>query len=149
VALHPSQIVSVTPFLMSDDIGLPYSPALLFDAGFDASITDGSDFSLACQNGFYGFFEDMYEDDASGDGVFVGCSLTYLDVERVLVRNVVRHYNVLEKFYGFSPLSWRAGWALGWLSALALFNRPLALQGIDLLSVLVPSCQKKEMGRAA
>ena len=149
MALHPSQLGSIIPFLMSDDIGLLYSPALLFDAGLDASITDHPDFSDACRDGFRDFVWDMYEDGKEGNGVFVSRSYTYPEIEREIVLGVARRYDAGEQFFeqkcGYFPsLSLRTGFMLGWLSALALIDRPLALRGVRLLGLLAPSCQREE-----
>jgi hypothetical protein len=149
VALHPSQIFLITSLSSSDCIGLLYSPAFLLDAGLDASITDGPDFSGACESGFEGFFEDTYEEDENGDEVFMGCSFIWRDVERMIAENVARGYSDFGEHFGYTSLSWRAGFMLGWLSALAFVNCVLALQGVDLLALLVRSCQREGMRMVA
>lgn len=140
-----SSPVSLAPSYFVD---LPYSPALLLDAGFDASITDPADFRSACDAGFDDYFEMMYcWSETRTDLVFVDRFYTWLEVQGGIVGNVVRTYGPSEQFFRVTPLSWRAGFVLGWLSALALVDRPLALRGLCLLVLLVPSCQKEEAGR--
>jgi hypothetical protein len=152
MVLHPSYtIVSAAPL---DFVDLPYSPALLLDAGFDASITDCLDFRDACQDGFGSYFEEGWEDDGQGNEVFTNHFNTWHEVRGEIVGAVARRYDAVERFHeqqlgGVVPLSWRAGFALGWLSALALADRALALRGIGLLAWLVPSCQREEAKRAA
>src|SRR5579885_711042 len=98
--------------------GLPYSPVLLLDARFDASITDCSWFRDACSDGFEHYFEEVYEADESGD-VVVDRVYTWREVEREIVEHVTRRYDAAERFYGVPCLPFRAGFMLGWLSALA------------------------------
>ena len=133
-----------------DANGLPYSPALLLDGRFDASITDDPEFRDACESGFDCFLGDRCDDGE----VSASHSYTWRGVEEEVVHNIVRRYDIHELaqellFGPFPPLSWRAGFMLGWLSALASMNASLAWQGVDLLAVLVRTCRTEESERVA
>lgn len=39
---------------------VPYSPALLLESSFDASVTDSDEFHLGCKWGFDAYFDTMY-----------------------------------------------------------------------------------------
>src|SRR5262249_23172136 len=62
-------------------------------------------------------------------------------VERLYTSASVREYLLSEIVYdpvrNPTYLAWRTGWGLGWLSALALTDRSLALRGLELLQELV------------
>jgi hypothetical protein len=96
-----------------------YSPVLLLDARLGASITDDPDFCDCCQLGF-----EVYFDFLPSDGI----------VADVMMGFVVN--NLVDSGDGVMPLPSAAGLVLGWLSALALTDRSLASQGLDLLITL-------------
>lgn len=128
--------VMVTPLAPSHFQHVPYSSALLLPVRFDASITDDLCFADACKGGFEGYFEDMLEWDESGDDfVFVDRCYTWAEVERVICDDLLSTPFLLP---GVAPasLAFNAGYTLGWLSALALSERALALRGASLLCAL-------------
>jgi hypothetical protein len=124
---------SVTPL---DFIDMPYSPALLLEGRFDASITDHVDFAVACREGFECCLEEI--DD------FCGLFASWDGMEREIVRTMTRCYDKTEQYWGVCSLPDRAGFMLGVLSAYAYVDRLLVLCGLGLLTKLVPSCQKEE-----
>ena len=112
---------------------LPYSPTLLLAAHFDASLTDDLEYLEGCEWGFHYYFAEMHHwtPDLS----------TYTFVDRHSTLDEVRDYLLREIVYdpvrNPTLLACRAGWGLGWLSALALTDRSLALMGLELLQELV------------
>jgi hypothetical protein len=104
-----------------------YSPALLLDGRFDASITDTFAFAEGCASGFEGYCDAVA---VSGEG----CQ-SWLEVCRFVVEVVT---DAGSDFCG------DVGYCLGWLSALALENCPLALRGSGLLTMLVLCCRGEE-----
>lgn len=121
---------SLTPADFQD---LPYSPTLLLSAPFAASLTADPEYQEGCQCGFDSYFTEMHHwlPDLRG----------FLFVDRLHTLASVRDYLLSEIVYDpvRNPclLSWRAGWGLGWLSALALTDQPLALLGLELLKMIV------------
>ena len=113
---------------------VPYSPALLLESSFDASITDSSEFRKACQWGFDAYFEYMYEFDSSGvELVFVSRLYTWVEIVELVVETALR-----EDWAGYQiSRDWRVGFGLGWLSALALVNRQEAMMGLTMLMALI------------
>ena len=138
----------------SDFVDLPYSPALLLDARFGAELTDHQDFAAACGEGFDGYFSEMYHwnEDRSGT-VFVDHFFTWDEVREMVVQEVAAYCaaycneSVFEQLYGPVSLAWRAGFVLGWLSALALSDRALALRGLALLEEGIQACPRDEQER--
>lgn len=130
-----------------------YASELLLNACFDASIMDHGDFRPACQCGFEGYFGCLYQDDESGNEVFVHRLYTWHEVQSEIVAIVARCYDAwelaIEQLHGVLSLARRAGYTLGWLSALALVDPALAVQGVDLLVLLVSACQLEESQYAA
>ena len=94
---------------------VPYAPELLLNARFDASIMDHVDFRPACQCGFEGYFECLYQDDELGNEVFVHRLYTWHEVQSEIAAAVARRYDAyelaVEQLYGVSPLAWRTGYA--------------------------------------
>ena len=126
----------VSPLTVADFAELPYSPALLLDAKFDVSITDDPEFRIACRWGFDAYFELMHRlDKASGKSVFVAEVYSWDEVVRFLLNNVMDERGVADDRYR----GWRAGFLLGWLSALALTDRVLAVNGLAIVERLVVS----------
>jgi hypothetical protein len=103
---------------------------LLLPVQFDARLTFDPEYQEACQVGFDDGFGRLSEEDErelfTWDMVRNEVLTSLLDVQRVLPP-------------GFPTLSlaWASGFLLGWLSALALIDRPLALRGLELLTVLL------------
>src|SRR5579885_2153137 len=95
---------------------LPYSPALLLDSRFDASITDDEEFRKACQCGFDGYFDVLSGSDASGVFTVVEHDYSWSEVVCFLVEDVMAADEAMSRI----SRAWRAGFGLGWLSALAL-----------------------------
>lgn len=139
--------VTIAPLAPSHFQHVPYSSALLLPVRFDASIIDDPEYAAACQGGFEGYFEGMLDWNEAGDDlVFVNRCYTWVDI----VQNVSDNLLNTNTLPGCSPtsLAWRAGYMLGWLSALALTDRALALRGVSLLCVLVDHllfCQSREV----
>lgn len=122
---------SGTCSLSFDDFqDISYSPAFLLPAQFDTRLTLDPEYQKACQVGFDDGIERLSEEDErelfTWDMVRNEVLTSLLDVQRVLPP-------------GFPTLSlaWASGFLLGWLSALALIDRPLALRGLELLTVLL------------
>jgi hypothetical protein len=118
---------SLTPVDFSN---VSYSPALLLPVQFDTRLTLDPEYQEACQVGFDDGFGRLSEEDErelfNWDMVKNEVLTSLLDVQRVLPP-------------GFPTLSlaWASGFLLGWLSALALADRSLALRGLELLIVLL------------
>lgn len=136
------------PLTLVDYAEMPYSPALLLDSKFDASLTDDPEFRIGCKWGFDAYFEFMYRlDKASGKSVFVAEVYTWHEVVRFILNNVMDERGVADDRYR----GWRAGFLLGWLSALALTDRVLAVNGLAVVERLVVSpglvCQEEAASR--
>jgi hypothetical protein len=118
---------SLTPADFQD---ISYSPVFLLPVQFDPSLTLDPEHQEACHVGFDEGFGRLSEEDErelfTWDMVRNEVLSTLLDIEKVLPP-------------GFPTLSlaWASGFLLGWLSALALFDRSLALRGLELLTVLL------------
>lgn len=112
---------------------LPYSPTLLLSVPFDAALTADAEYQESCEWGFNSYFAEMshWTSDLSRC-TFIDRHYSSAHVRQYLLREV-----------GYDPvcnpgrLASRAGWGLGWLSALALTDQPLALCGLELLQELV------------
>lgn len=134
--LNQAQVmIKVSPLTVADFVDLLYSPALLLESRFDASITDDPEFRASCEWGFNAYFELMWEPNALGDD-FVFVTKLYTSAE--VVASVVRDVWPEKKAMWLVPsLPWRAGYALGWLSALSLIQLREAGEGLAVLTVLV------------
>jgi hypothetical protein len=121
---------------------VPYSPALLLESSFDASVTDSDEFHLGCKWGFDAYFDTMYELGASkAELVFVEKHYTWAEIVEFVIQTVLG-----EDPPGYVTLrAWRAGFGLGWLSALALTNRREARMGLTMLTTLLvgPASERK------
>jgi hypothetical protein len=141
----PAAGVKLSPSLFVD---LPYSPVLLLDAHFGADLTDHKDFVTACGEGFEFYFENMYHYGSEDlPEVFEDYFYTWPEVEDVVIENVMLSSpgeQVYVRMFGPISLAWRAGFVLGWLSALALVDRVLALCGLALLQQKVQTLQRDE-----
>jgi hypothetical protein len=121
---------SLTP---ADFQHVSYSPTLLLPVHWDASITADPEYQAGCECGFDSYFAEMchWLPDLS--------SFTFVD--RLHTSASVRDYLLREIVYdpvrNSCFLPWRAGWGLGWLSALALTDPSLALLGLELLQTIV------------
>ena len=122
-------------------VDLPYSPALLLDSSFSATITDDSEFHTACESAFDAYFEEMYELDGN-KSVFVEKFYSGSDMVIFVLENVL-HWKEDDRLAGLSSVAWDAGFALGWLSAHALVDRPASLLALEVLRALIEclSCQ--------
>src|SRR5437588_5825944 len=122
-----SMAVSLTAAAFVD---VPYSPAFLLESRFDASITDDPEFPFTCGCGFDAYFAEMFEwNEEHTDLVFVEKCYTWAEVAE-LVAETMLHEDRPEHIESNAS---RAGFVLGWLSALALTHRSLALTGLTLL----------------
>ena len=124
---------SVAPLTLADYADMPYSPAFLLDSKFDASLTDNPAFRRACEFGFVTYFDEMYEANEQGDDVFVERCYGWTEVVKIVVDEVLfneRSGSVLSR-------AERAGVLLGWLSALALTDRALALRALTVAETLL------------
>src|SRR6266567_9192245 len=139
-------ITKVSPLTVADYVEMPYSPALLLDSKFDASITDDPEFREACKDGFTFYFEEMYEWDEEDDEVFVERCYTWVEVIESVVDNALSEGEPGRLL----PCVERAGFALGWLSALALTDRSMARRALTVLeALLVPSEKRLRRGLVA
>ena len=117
-------------------VDLPYSPALLLHSSFRAAILDDAEFAPACGYGFEAYFEEMYQDNETGTGsVFVARSYSWAEVIDFVMENARSH----EARFMPPSLAWDAGFVLGWLSAHALVDRPVALMALEVLHRLIAS----------
>jgi hypothetical protein len=112
-----------------------YSPVFLLPVEFDTGLTHHPEYQEACHVGFDDAFGRLSEEDErelfTWDLVRNEVLTSLLDVQKVLPP-------------GFPTLSlaWASGFLLGWLSALALVDRSLALRGLELLTVLLIFLEK-------
>src|SRR6266567_4039785 len=108
-----SMAISLTAAAFVD---VPYSPAFLLESRFDA------------------YFAEMFEwNEEHTDLVFVEKCYSWAEVAEVVAETML-HEDRPEHIESDAS---RAGFVLGWLSALALTHRSLALTGLTLLMVLV------------
>ena len=111
-------------------VELPYTPALLSESGFPVSLTDDPEFQRACETGFDGYFENMFEwNEEKTDLVFVEQFYTLSEIKTILQQGI-------QDFIASRPhitmsLAWHAGFWLGWLSAVALVHSAHAQVGLD------------------
>ena len=129
----------VSPLTAADFVDMSYSPALLLDSKFDVSITDDSEFREACEDGFKAYFEGMYEMDEEDDDVFVERCYTWAEVIESVVDNALSEGEPGRLL----PCVERAGFALGWLSALALTDRSMARRALTVLEALLAPSEKQ------
>ena len=127
---------SLTPV---DVDAVSYSSALLLPVQFDTCITADPEYRRAHEDGFVDFLEQLSEllDDESEQPPF-----TWDDVKHEIIRNVFDTRKVFASDFSVTVLAWDAGFMLGWLSALALVDRPLALRGLKLLVIFVDQVRK-------
>ncbi|SRR6266567_1303511 len=132
-------ITQVSPLTVADCVEMPYSPVLLLDSKFDVSITDDPAFREACEDGFGGYFEGMYEmDEEQEESLFVARCYSWAEVVEWVVDNALSE----EKPGRLLPCVERAGYALGWLSALALTDRSTARRALTVLEALLAPSEK-------
>ncbi len=120
-------LTSVTRSLTPADFqDLPYSPTLLLSAPFDAALMADLEYQAGCECGFDSYFAEMrhWLPDLS-NFTFVDRLHTSASVREYLLREIV-----YDPVRNSCFLPWRAGWGLGWLSALALTDPSLALLGL-------------------
>jgi hypothetical protein len=112
---------------------LPYSPTLLLSAHFDAALTADPEYHEGCECGFDSYFTEMHHwlPDLRGY-TFVDSFHTPISVRDYLLSEIA-----YDPVRNPDLLPWRAGWGLGWLSALALTDQLLALMGLELLRMIV------------
>jgi|SRR5579883_2667823 hypothetical protein len=124
---------AMPPLTLAQWAEVPYSPALLLDSRFDVSITDDKEFRKACQCGFDGYFDVLSGSDASGVFTVVEHDYSWSEVVTFLVEDVM----AVGEAVSMMSRAWRAGFGLGWLSALALTNRQMARLALEVLTVLI------------
>ncbi|QBD80538.1 hypothetical protein EPA93_33035 [Ktedonosporobacter rubrisoli] len=118
-----------------DFLEAEYSPALLLPSGFEAAFHADEEFSLGASSGFDTYFEEMW-DYTEEKPIFRNHFYTREEMMRVLLENVLPSPS--DYSLGHTPsLSYRAGFALGWLSAFAFTDRRMALLGVAALRQLV------------
>jgi hypothetical protein len=123
-------------FLTSEEvIGLPYTPALLLEGRFDASITDDPAFSDGCGTGFNGYY------DVLSDGLEGYCPVS--EMRRFMVELVTTPGGGPVWLDQRSGFRWQVGYGLGWLSALARSQYQEATKGLKLLMQLVERSEDK------
>ncbi len=127
-------LTSVTRSLTPADFqNLPYSPTLLLSAHFEPSLTADPEYEAGCECGFDSYFTEMHHWLPNLSGyTFIDRYHTPASVKSYLLSNTV-----YDPVRNPTLLAWRSGWGLGWLSALALTDRPLALCGLEFLQELV------------
>ena len=135
--LSMSVNLSIAPLTLADFAEMPYSPALLLDSKFDATLTDDLAFRGACEFGFLNYFDQMYQDDEQGEEVFVERRYEWAEVVEIVVDEVL-----WEPSAGLVlSCAERAGTLLGWLSALALTERAMARRALTVAETLLLSGQ--------
>ena len=122
-------MTKVAPLTLADYAEMPYTPAVLLDSKIDASITDDPEFRQGCEDGF-GFYFGYRECDESGSWFVQGRESYSWEVVVAFLTN-----NLLDEEDGCRP--WRVGHLLGWLSAFALFDRPMAGRALTVLEALL------------
>ena len=131
-------LTSGAPSLLKD---LPFDAALLLPHTFDTSIIVHEDFLSSCQEGFDAYFDNMLEQDREGYVFFVDHFYSWDEVQSFLLQNAFPNPNEVKLAalyrHELTSLPFRVGFCLGWLSALALTDRALALQGLAFLAYLV------------
>ena len=130
-------LMQAAPLTITELAEIEYSPVLLLDAKFDVAVTDGPAFRSACECGFDAYFEDMREWNEEGtETVLVERCATWAEIVRWVVSNALAE----EQPGRLLSRVWRAGFGLGWLSALALTRRSEAIRALAVLeAMLTPS----------
>ena len=127
-----SVAVRLTP---ADFVDLPYSPVLLLPVHFDAALTSDPEYVTACEVGFDAYFEEMLvPGDSLEQASYVSYFYTCSEVLCLIADDLLGEE---ESIFSPSSSAWCAGFRLGWLSALALTQRDLALFVLAALVVLV------------
>jgi hypothetical protein len=124
-------VTKVSPLTVADFAEMPYSPALLLESRFDASVTDGPEFRAACESGFGAYFDGLIELDEELYVTFVEKPHTWADV--VALVDETLGATDLQDWRRVS-LAWGAGFGLGWLSAHALVKREDAVMALGRLT---------------
>ncbi len=120
---------------------LPYAPAFILEYHGDALLMATADYEQGCKDGFHGYFDEMFVWNESGtDLVFRNQFYTSAEVIALVVNCIVTDRYQESRIV--IPFAFSVGYALGWLSALSLTNYPVALYGLELLTVLVTQVQK-------
>ena len=126
----------VAPLTLAEYAEMSYCPALSLDAKFDASVTDDPEFCKGCYWGYEAYFEGRCEWQESGAVVAKRQSLSE-----------VLAFVAETAFPGHVPgvadpsVAWCAGFGVGWLSALALTDRAMAVQALPVLEMLLTPAQ--------
>lgn len=129
------------PCTPADFQDLSYAPGFLIEYLGNASITTHPEYRSGCKDGFHGYFDEMFVWNESGtDLVFRDHFYTRTEVITFLVNCIIKDRYLDSRIV--IPFSFSVGFALGWLSALALTNYPLALSSLELLTVLVDQLRK-------
>lgn len=103
---------------------MPYAPVLLFDAHFDATITDDAAFREACETGFRSYFDEMWQVGPHKEKQFVDRFYTVALVSKD-IRDSFEHVPTQVS------LLFCAGFWLGWVSAWALVQPQEAQAAFD------------------
>ena len=104
---------------------VPYTPAVLLDARFSAALTDDPAFHEACAEGF-----EMYFLEAEREAQPYHWAKIVEVVFAAAAPWDMRGVPAL-------PVTWSVGFVLGWLSAHALVDRPVALMALEVLHALI------------
>ena len=120
VSSGPLPAVSAAAF-----VEVPYTPAVLLNARFSAVITDDSAFREACAEGFEMYFFELERDMPSYEWTDM--------VERVFAAAAPWDMRGVPAL----PVTWSAGFVLGWLSAHALVDHLVALMALEVLHALI------------
>ena len=116
-----------------------YSPTVLLPVPLEPSILAGHDYRRALSHGFDAYFEEMYTwNEHRTDLVFVDRFYTLAELQSLLIHEMAP-YPLIEASLGF-----RIGFLVGWLSALALTDRALAFQGLEVLLQLVALATERQ-----
>jgi hypothetical protein len=132
VSLVPAGETVLTPAHFDT---MPYMAAILLPVALDAAIAEDSEYRAGCQAGFESYFAEMHQwDETVTRYVFVNRYYTAAQIKRR-----VRLELLDSDANGWEPelLPWRTGFVHGWLSALSLTDRELALYGMDVLLALL------------
>lgn len=139
-----SAVSSLTPADFQD---VAYNSVLLLPVLLASSITEHPCYADGCEGGFESYFESMYDNDECDNEVFVNHFYARAELCSFVAECVLPETNSRMRALLDSRESWhhrfprRVGFALGWLSALALTDRPLALVGVQVLLTLVAHLQ--------
>lgn len=137
VTVTPLEMVPGAPVLVakpSQFVEVAYTPALLLSVQLDAALTEHADFAQACEDGFDAYFEDLYVNASDGELVCVERVYTLTKIYAEVCADVL---SFLDRRFGTEiTLASSVGFALGWLSALALAQPVEAHAGLVLLEVL-------------